>query len=190
VATSDPAPAAPATPVVEPGFLTRLGLALAAPRWALAVGADPRHPGRAGTDLLRLFGIVLVAVHTRALIGAAWLSTVVGLGAAGQALLTTASKAFTVPLVFLMVGAVVVWLGGGPRRSVGRAFDLACVALIPVITVDIAATLVLRAIGLPDAARVAVLGVGFTWSGALLALALVQLRRRGVAVIAQPGAAS
>lgn len=170
------------------GFLDRVGLALAAPRWAMAVADDPRHPGRAGSDLIRLFAIVLVCVHTRALVVAAWLAGALGLGAGGQALLSTASAAFTKPIAFLVVATAVVWIAGSALargwRGPGRAFDLACVALIPLLAVETVGTLVLRGTGLVGVPLPAAFGLvleagGFAWSGTLLALALLQLRRRG-----------
>ena len=182
-------------PGPDPSFATRVGMALAAPRWALALADDPRHPGRAGSDLLRVFALLLLCVHTRAVVVAVWLGTVGGLGTAGQALLSVMSQALTAPLAFLAVGTAGVYVGGGPRRSVGRGFDLACVALVPLLAVELVVTLVVRAAGLPlpAAVRVVVRGAGFAWSGVLLALALVQLRRRRVAlgpVPAEPGGRS
>jgi hypothetical protein len=170
------------------GFLDRVGLALAAPRWAMAVADDPRHSGRAGSDLIRLFAIVLLCVHTRALVVAAWLAGALGLGAGGQALMSTASSAFTKPIAFLVVATAIVWIAGSALargwRGPGRAFDLACVALIPLLAVETAGTLVLRGLDLvgvhaPAAFGLVVEAGGFAWSGMLLALALLQLRRRG-----------
>jgi len=163
----------------SPGFVTRIGLALAAPRWALLVADDPRTPGRPGSDVIRLFALVLVCVHTRALVAAAWLGAVVDVRIGLRVATSTLSRAFSAPLAFLVVASLAVWLLGGSRRSLGRAFDLACVALVPIIVVDVIATLVIRAGGwsLPPILRIVVLGAGFSWSGVLVALALVQMRR-------------
>jgi hypothetical protein len=162
----------------SPGFVARVGLAVAAPRLALAVGDDAGSPGRPGSDLLRLFAVILICVHTRALFAAFWLgSSAAGITSAGHALISTVSQALTAPLAFLVVGTAVVWIGGGSRRSLGRAFDLACVALVPLLVLEIVGTLVLRLLPVPEVARLGVLGAGFAWSGALLALALIQMRR-------------
>lgn len=177
--------------LLDRGFVDRVGLALAAPRWAMAVADDPRHPGRAGSDVIRLFAIVLVCVHTRSLVVAAWLTGALGVGAGGQALMAAASSAFTKPLAFLVVATAIVWIAGSVLargwRGPGRAFDLACVALIPLLAVEVVGTLVLRGAGLVGLAVPAVIGLGleaggFAWSGTLLALALLQLRRRGAVV--------
>jgi hypothetical protein len=173
---------------VDLGFADRVGLALVAPRWAMAVADDPRHPGRAGSDLIRLFAIVLLCVHTRALVVAAWLTGALGPAAGGQALMSTASSAFTKPIAFLVVATAIVWIAGSALargwRGPGRAFDLACVALIPLFAIEIVGTLALRGAGLVGVRAPAAVGLvleagGFAWSGTLLALALLQLRRRG-----------
>jgi hypothetical protein len=173
------------------GFLDRIGLAIAAPRWAMAVADDPHHPGRAGSDRIRVFVVVLLCVHTRARVVAAWLTGALGPGAGGQALMATASSAFTKPLAFLVVATGLVWFVGSLMargwRGPGRAFDLACVALIPLLAVEVVGTLGLRlldvaGLGVPALVGLAVEAAGFAWSGTLLALALLQLRRRGAVV--------
>jgi hypothetical protein len=162
-----------------PGRLERWGLALAAPRWALAVADDPRHPGRAGSDLLGLLGLSLLAVHLRGLVAAIWIGLVFGLGAGGHAVLMVLSGAFTADLAFLVIGALVVWLAGGPRRALGRAFDQACVAVVPLVAVQVAATAVVHALDVrvPAPVGLGLVAVGYAWSGSILALALVQMRR-------------
>jgi thiol-disulfide isomerase/thioredoxin len=181
-----PSAAEPSPQGEDPGQLperrlrsTRLGLALAAPRWALAVADDPAEPGRAGTDLLLLFLLLLFGAHLRALVGAGWLAAVAGAGVGGRALLAVVSRAYTADLAFLIIGAGVLWVAGGPRRALGRAFDLACVALVPVLAVEVIATAVVQGIGVaaPDWVGGLVTLCAYSWSGALLALALVQLRR-------------
>jgi len=159
-------------------FVQRVGLALVAPRWALAVADDPRHPGRPGTDLVRLLVGVILCVQTRALVGAAWLGAVAGASIGGRALLRAVADPLTLPLVLLVAATGVLWLGGGPRRAVGRAFDLACVALVPLVVVELVGTLLFRAaLDASPPVRTAALGIGFAWAGALVALALVQMRR-------------
>jgi thiol-disulfide isomerase/thioredoxin len=167
----------------------RWGLALARPRWALAVADDPAEPGRAGTDLIVLFAALVVAAHLRAVVGAAWLGAVAGAGVGARALLDVLSHAFTADLAYLVIGGALLWATGGPRRAMGRAFDLACVAVVPVCAVEAIATGAVRGLGLPapDWLGVLVALVAYAWSGAVLALALVQLRRapREVAVPAE-----
>jgi thiol-disulfide isomerase/thioredoxin len=161
------------------GAIARYGLAITAPRWALAVADDPAEPGRAGTDLLVLLLGLVVAVHLRALVGAGWLAVAVGWGIGLHGLLAVASRAFTTDLAFLLIAAIVIFAAGGPRRGVGRAFDLACVAIVPLVAVEAAANAIIHALDLatPPAVGLLVSIAGTTWSGAIVALALVQMRR-------------
>jgi len=176
-----------------PGFVTRVGLALVAPRWALAIGDDPRAPGRAGSDLIRLLALVLVCVHTRTLIAAVWIGTLVAPGFGLRAAVGSLSQAFTAPLAFLIAAAGLIWVLGGRQRTLGRAFDLACVALVPVMAVDIVGTLVMQVRFFSGAGSMTVglqtllFGAGFAWSGALIALAVVQIRRPRRARVAAEG---
>jgi len=160
--------------------LARYGLAIVSPRWALAVADDPAEPGRASTDLLVLFVAMLFAVHLRALVGAVWLFAVAGASIGARALLMVASRAFTTDLAFLLIGSIVVFAAGGPKRALGRAFDLACVAIVPLVALEAVATAIVRALELPQPEWLGMILslAGFTWSGAILALALVQMRRK------------
>jgi thiol-disulfide isomerase/thioredoxin len=174
-----------------PGRLTRWGLALAEPRWALAVADDPQHAGRPGTDLLVLFAALLAAVHVRALVGAVWLAARVDLMVGVRALGMIAARTFTTDLAFLVIGAALVFIVGGPRRALGRAFDLACAAIVPMVVVEAIASAVVREAGVEVPAAVAMIVTmsGFAWSGAILALALVQMRRAPRAVALPPAVA-
>ena len=61
----------------------------------------------------------------------------------------------------------------GPRRNLGRAFDLACVAVLPLLFVDLGATVVVRAldVAVPGLVGLGLASVSFAWAGALVALA-------------------
>jgi len=162
-----------------PGRIERWGLALGAPRWALAVADDPRHPGRAGSDLIALFALSLLAVHLRGLVAAGWIGVVFGVSAGVHAVLMVMSSAFTADLAFLVVGALIVWALGGPRRALGRAFDQACVAVVPLVVVQVVATAAVHALGIavPAPVGLGLVVIGYAWSGSVLALALIQMRR-------------
>jgi thiol-disulfide isomerase/thioredoxin len=155
-----------------PRLLTRIGLAVARPRWAIAVASDRRVAGRSGTDLIALIAIVVLVTKLPGLVGAIWLGGAIdanlGLSVASRLL----TDALVMKLSFLVLGALALWLGAGPRRNLGRAFDLACVAAIPLFVVDLG-VLVVRALDPPHAAPVAwvVGGAAWAWSGVLFALA-------------------
>ena len=171
-----------------PSAITRLGLALAAPRWALAVADLPAHAGRAGNDLIRAIGILLVAAHTRRLVAAVWVAVVVGLGAGARAVVAVLSQALTIDLAFLVVAALGLWVAAGRRRKLGRAFDLICVAAIPLIAVELIATAIVRAadVEVPAGLGYALTGIAFGWSGAVIGAALRPIRRAPPAEVPVP----
>lgn len=184
--TATPSSTAATTPV---GFLTRLGLALVEPRWAFAVAGDRRHPGRSGSDLMRVIGLLLLGGHVRGLVVAAWLAAAVdsgfGLRMGGAVL----SAALTAPLAFLVIAAGLLFAASGRARHLGRAFDLACVAAVPlllVLLVGVALTQLFELHHSP-AMSLLTLGAGFGWAGALASLALAPARQR-VSVAAVPPA--
>lgn len=178
---------APAPSGRDATFVTRLGLALVAPRWAFAIAGDRRNPGRSGSDLMRVIGLLLVGGHLRGLVIAAWLAfgvhTGLGLRTGGAVL----SAALTSPLAFLVIAAGLLWLGSGRARHLGRAFDLACVAAVPLMLVLMVGVGVVQVFELHMVAAVslAILGLGFGWAGALASLALTSARMR-VSVAAVP----
>jgi cytochrome c biogenesis protein CcmG/thiol:disulfide interchange protein DsbE len=84
----------------------------------------------------------------------------------------------TTTLALLLFAAVAIWIGAGSRRAVGRDFDLACVAVVPIVLVEVVATLIARAadVEVPHAASLVVLAAGGLWTAALVALAARQAR--------------
>ncbi len=116
----------------------RIGLAIARPRAALTLAGDRENAGRSGSDILVAIVIMLVATQLRWLVGAAWLGATVDAGVAVRAFVHILTRTLTVDLGFLVVGAAIIWFASGPRRELGRAFDLACVAALPLVLVELA----------------------------------------------------
>jgi thiol-disulfide isomerase/thioredoxin len=164
-------PGSPGSPGSS-GFAARLGLAIIHPRWALAVAADRRHAGRSGTDLIAAIVLLLAATQLRRLATAVWLGSAVEPALGVRAVTHVLSGALTVTLGLLVLGAGVVFALAGARRNLGRAFDLACVAALPMVLVDLGATVVVRTAGLAAAPAVGWLlsGLAYGWMGALIAL--------------------
>jgi thiol-disulfide isomerase/thioredoxin len=175
-------------PSARPGLLARLGLAIAYPRWALAIAADRRHAGRSGSDLIAAIALVVAATHLRGLATAAWLGGVVAPGLGVRAGVRVLSGALTVDLGLLVLGSIAVFALAGPRRSLGRAFDLACVAVLPLLFVDLAASVAVRAadVAVPDAVSWLLTAVSYGWMGLVLALALRPARSASLRVPAPP----
>jgi thiol-disulfide isomerase/thioredoxin len=158
--------------VSELGLFGRLGLAIARPRFALALAADRRNAGRSGSDLIVLILMLLVATQLRGVVGAVWLGKAVdgmlGVRAATQIL----TRTLTVDLAFLVLGAFVLFAAAGAKRNLGRAFDLACVAAVPLIVVELLATTVTRALDVtvPMPVGWVLAALSWGWAGSLLAL--------------------
>ncbi|MGE0401326.1 MAG: TlpA family protein disulfide reductase [Kofleriaceae bacterium] len=134
--------------------------------------------------------LVLFATQLRGLVGAAWLAKEVGFGLGMRGAIQVLTRALTVELGFLVVAALVLFAIGGARRNLGRAFDLACVAALPMFFVALIATVVVRALDLAgvhvDVPRVVgfvLAGISYAWAGALVALA-VRPARKGAVITA------
>ncbi|HVV83302.1 MAG TPA: hypothetical protein VHE35_09495, partial [Kofleriaceae bacterium] len=132
-----------------PGFFDRWGLALVAPRRAMALADQPSHAGRASGDLLRAIGVVLVVAQTRALVAAGWVAVEVGPRLALPRILRALSGAAMLALVFVVVASVAVTAAAGRKRSLSADFELACVAAMAPVTVAVVATVVVAAVGGP-----------------------------------------
>jgi len=159
---------------VSPRFPARLGLSIVSPGRALALAADRRFAGRSGTDLFFVILMMLAATELRGLFGAAWLGVAVHAGLGLRAVVQVLTRALTVELAVLVIAALVLWLFAGRKRDLGRAFDLACVAVLPLLFVELVATVIVRAFELevPAAASVVLAGASYAWAGGLVALAL------------------
>src|SRR5262249_18265367 len=79
-----------------------------------------------------------------------------------------------IDLVLLLIAALIVFALAGPRRSLGQAFDLACVAVLPLVVVDLVATVAVRAAGIsvPTALSWLLAAVSYGCMGALIGLAI------------------
>jgi thiol-disulfide isomerase/thioredoxin len=159
-------------------LLARIGAAIVRPRAALALAGDRRHAGRSGSDLLLVIIAVVLATQLRALVAAVWLGVVVD-GALGvRAVAQTLTDALVIELGAIVIGAGVIY-GAMRQRELGRAFDLACVAALPLLFVDLAASVVVYAAELSvPRAIVWLLSIGsYVWTAALIALACIEVRR-------------
>jgi thiol-disulfide isomerase/thioredoxin len=146
-----------------------------APRAALAAAGDRRHAGRSGSDLIGAIAILLVAIQLRAIVQAVWLATAIDVGVGVRALVRVIDP-LTVPLAVLVVSAGAIFAAAGPRRNLGRAFDLACVTALPIVIVELVAAVFALATGLAVPELAASI-VAYGWTGVMVALAIVGTRR-------------
>ena len=172
------------------GLATRLGLVVTNPRLALSLAADRNHAGRSGSDLIALIGLLLLATQLRGLFAAAWLGQAVSTGLGLRGVMHVLTRALTVDLGFLVLAALLVFGLSGTKRNLGRAFDLACVAAVPLVLLDLTATVIVRALDVhvPSAVSIALGGLSFTWAGVVLALAIAPARAAATAVTDPPAA--
>lgn len=168
----------PLAPTPAPSWLTRIGLVVTSPLLALSIADDPRQPGRAGSDLALLLLLVIACAHTRTVVAATWVGASVGFFPAATALLAVGTEALTLPLTFVVVVAVGLWAAAGKARSLGRAFDVACVAAVPLSVVELSAAVGLATSKLPwlGGARVVLASLAFAVGGAIAAAAWRRLR--------------
>jgi thiol-disulfide isomerase/thioredoxin len=169
-------------------MIERLGLALVRPRAALAVAGDREHAGRSGTDLLIAIAVLVVVTQLRAIVSAVWLGAAVEATLGLRAIVQTLTDVLAIDLGFLLLGALVIWAASGPRRDLGRASDLSCVAVLPLVFVELVATVIVLALGL-DVPRGVMTGlslVAYTWTGVLIALAISVVRAPTPSIEATP----
>lgn len=179
VATSgEPAGGEPAG--LPTGFIERVGTALVAPRCALAAADDADASGKTGSDVTLLVAMVFVATRARELVAALWVGIVEDAGIGMRAVISSLSRSIAMDLAFLFIAAIALTLAAGRKRAVGRDFDLACVAFVPLIAVELLATLALQLgqQGPTPLIRDAVAVVAYGWSVAVLVLAWRQARSR------------
>jgi len=155
-------------------------MALSAPRWALAVAGDSANAGRASSDVLVVMLALLAGAHLRGIVAGAWMGSANGINLGLRAMIVVVSAALMTSLAFLMISTVVLFATGGKARSLPRAFDLASVALVPMLTVQL---VVLAAVRLvvdrpPSWVISASAGVAYAWGGILVANAVRVARQR------------
>ncbi|HEY4175391.1 MAG TPA: TlpA disulfide reductase family protein [Kofleriaceae bacterium] len=173
-----------------PGLVARLGLAIVHPRGALALAADRRASGRSGTDLMAALVMMLFATQLRGLFAAAWIAKDVDFGLGTRSLIGVLTQSMTMPLAVLVIATVVLFVAGGSRRHAGRAFDLACVCVLPLVYVAIVATLIVGALdlALPDGTTTILVGIGCAWTGGFVMIALAPARSPQMSNIVAPTA--
>ncbi len=163
-------------------FVDRLGLAIVAPKQALAIAGDRDNPGRSSSDLLAMVLLLVLATQLRGVFGALWVGSAIDWGLGLRSLVHVLATSVTLDLVLLVIATVAIFATASRRRDLGRAFDLACVAVLPLIVVELAATFVVRLfdVSLPELGM-RLLSIGsYAWTGVLVALAIASERGRVV----------
>lgn len=159
--------------------LDRIGLAMVKPRIALLLAADRSNAGRAGTDIIALVAVFLVATQLRWIVSAIWLGVAVDPMLGIRAMTHVLTRVLTPELGALVIAAMVVWAASGRRRDLGQAFDVACVAVLPGVVVHMVAQVLvdMSRQSVPNALRWAVDAVAGGWMVVLVVFAIAVCRR-------------
>jgi hypothetical protein len=158
-------------------FVERVGRAGVAPRRALE--ATDRGEGGAG-DALALLLLKLVCGELRFFVAAAWALVVAGPGPAFSIFAARVSQVVGIDIIVTLVAGIVITLAAGRRRSPARDFELACTAWIPLLVVDLIASLVVAVfdLDLGPAAVWAIWAVALVWTAGVSYAAVRVARER------------
>ena len=169
-----------AQPWQPDSFVERIGAALVAPRRALAAAEAQRALRKTATDLALLIILGFVAVKARHLFAMGWLGISDSLTIALSSFVNTLSRSLATDLAFLLIASIALTVLAGSQRSLAREFDLACVALVPFVTVELSMSLVMWLV--PTLSPVIMANVagllGYGWAGVVLFLAWRTARAR------------
>ena len=155
-------------------LVSRIGLAITKPRVAITLAGDRTHAGRSGSDLLLAILVLVFATQLRWLVSAVWLGAAVAPVLGARAVVHVLTRSLTLELGLLVASAVIVFLASGAKRELGRAFDLACVAALPLVIVHLVAQTVIGigALPLPAGMSWAIELASILWMAALTVLAI------------------
>jgi hypothetical protein len=163
------------------GLLDRLGGMLLAPRRTLE---EALASGRGGLgDLVAWLALQVVAVHLARLAIAFVYMFKVSYASGVSMLLNTIADAVWVPLAAVLAASLVAGQLSKGRAGRARALDLCCLAGLPLIGLQLGASLVVALAGVrvgPLAAAAVLAGSGF-WFLALTGIAIRVIRRAGEA---------
>jgi thiol-disulfide isomerase/thioredoxin len=158
-------------------MIARLGRALVAPRQAFAF--SDANPGRAATDTFLVLLLFFLVTRPRAWVEGFYFVKGGEFGLGLMSLFTGLSDSFREPLFFLICGFLALGVTGFRKRSFWAHFDRACVALIPLIAVQLAGHCFLYLqLVTPQQLYPALTIAGMVWSGLWLLIATLDARKR------------
>ncbi len=162
-------------------WLVRIGAALAAPRLALAASDSPEGQGRSSSDITVLLLLAVVVLKTELFAMAGWMVGDGDFRGALTVLMVGAREHLIMPIILLLVSSVVLTVLAGRRRRIASDFDLVCVALTPLVVIELVhalahAVLPYTGFDLHTASVV----VGYSWSAGVMVLAFMQTRSRAL----------
>lgn len=161
----------------------RFGAALTSPRAALRLADQPRAGGRAMTDVALALVLLIVARKARSLVMAGAFAFSGDISTAGSVVVAAIGAVIGQYLAMIVAGGIVVTALAGKRRSLGRDFDLACVAVIPAIAIELCVYTGVLALGrMPGDVLWRIIGIAaIAWAVALVIVAVIVARGRAPA---------
>jgi thiol-disulfide isomerase/thioredoxin len=123
--------------------------------------------------------VLIVATRLRVLVQAGWTGAVLGAGNGARLVIQLLADTLTIDLGILVIAALAIWAAAGPRRELGRSFDLGCVAVLPLVVIDLVWGVIVHALDLavPMPVSWIVTTLACAWTGSLVALAMIEARR-------------
>ena len=152
----------------RPGFLTRIGLSFVAPKRAFE--ASESRPGVAASDVMALLFLYAIVISLGSVVRGGW-AMVLGDFKNGLAVLTSVlMQGAKGPLLAIFLAAIAAFAMAWPSRRIGRAFDLASVATVPLVVVYGVGALFLALRIAPNIplTHYLVSGLGISWTVFLL----------------------
>lgn len=141
----------------------------------MRVSDTPAGRGRAASDLAFLLLLAVVAVETQLVVSAGWMLRYGDWSGAMTVLLVGARDRLAMPIVVLLIGSVLLTLSAGWRRRPADDFDLTCVALTPLVVLELVHSLLLV---LRVDLHVLIIYLGYAWFAGLLGVGFLQTRTR------------
>ena len=160
-------------------FPERVGAAIATPRHALARAARRNNAGLAGQDLFILVALSLVALEMSELVRLVWIGVVDGPWVAINLIAQLIARSVMSALIFVLCASVVITIAAGVARSWSRDFDLACVAVIPIVAIELVkgATSRLADVSVTPTLQWISNAGAYAWAVAIAIVAIYQVRR-------------
>jgi len=158
-------------------WIERIGAALVAPALALQASDSPEGQGRSSSDITILLLLTVVAVQTDVFVTAGWMIGDGDFRGALTVILVGSRQRLLMPILLMMGASLILTLVAGRRRSIARDFDLVCVALTPLVVVELVNSLV--AVAGFDVHQVSAI-LGYCWALFSMFLAFKQTRSRAL----------
>lgn len=141
----------------------------------MRISDTPEGQGRAASDTTLLLLLTILAVETKLVVSVFLMLRYGEWQAAISTLVGGARDLLAMPVVVLLGGSVLLTLSAGRRRRPADDFDLTCVALTPLVLLELVNALLIK-LGLD--LKLVLVYIGYSWFAALLVVAYRQTRRR------------